>query len=78
MSRCWKSNLLMNYWKVAGALANPKGMTKYSKSPKGVIKKFYYSWASFILIYLKADFTPTLEITEAPPKWSVRVSAPGI
>ena len=43
-------------WKVAGALVNPKGMTKYSKSSYRVRKAVFYSSPFFIFMRWKSYF----------------------
>ena len=44
--------LLINAWKVAGALIIPKGITKYLKYPQRVRKAVFYLFFFFILIWL--------------------------
>lgn len=60
LSQEWRETELINLWKIVGAVANPIGITLYSKSPKGVLKAVNHSFPSFTRMLAKPERTSNL------------------
>jgi len=68
----------MSLMNVLGALVKPKGMTNHSYNPNLVLKEFFHSSPSLILIWLYPLFKFILENMVAPCNSSIKSSNLGI